>query len=70
MANKAKSPGKSAQHDKAPDLGETVKAALGLAFKGTSILWSDKAFAEFKRRVKELTIRNWGVSMDQGAPSV
>jgi RNA-directed DNA polymerase len=37
---------------------------LGLAFKGTSIRWSDKAFAEFKRRVKELTGRSWGVSME------
>lgn len=36
---------------------------LGITFKGTSIRWSDKAFAEFKRRVKELTGRSWGVSM-------
>ncbi len=34
---------------------------LGLVFKGASIRWSDKAFAEFKRRVKELTGRSWGV---------
>jgi len=33
---------------------------LGLAFKGASVRWSDKAFAEFKRRVKELTGRRWG----------
>jgi RNA-directed DNA polymerase len=37
---------------------------LGLAFKGASIRWSDNAFAEFKRRVKELTGRSWGVSME------
>jgi RNA-directed DNA polymerase len=37
---------------------------LGLVFKGASIRWSDKAFAEFKRRVKELTGRSWGVSME------
>jgi RNA-directed DNA polymerase len=38
---------------------------LGFAFKGASIRWSDKAFAEFKRRVKELTgRRSWGVSME------
>ena len=36
---------------------------LGLVFKGASIRWSDKAVAEFKRRVKELTGRSWGVSM-------
>lgn len=37
---------------------------LGFAFKGTGIRWSDKAFAEFKRRVKDLTGRSWGVSME------
>lgn len=37
---------------------------LGLVFKGASIRWSDKALAEFKRRVKELTGRSWGVSME------
>jgi RNA-directed DNA polymerase len=36
---------------------------LGFAFKGASIRWSDKAFAEFKRRVRKLTGRSWGVSM-------
>ncbi len=37
---------------------------LGLVFKGANIRWSEKAFAEFKRRVKELTGRSWGVSME------
>ena len=37
---------------------------LGFSFKGTSILWSDKAFAKFKQRLKELTGRSWGVSME------
>ncbi len=37
---------------------------LGLVFKGASIRWSGKALAEFKRRVKELTGRSWGVSME------
>jgi RNA-directed DNA polymerase len=37
---------------------------LGFAFKGASIRWSDKAFAKFKQRVKELTGRSWGVSME------
>jgi RNA-directed DNA polymerase len=36
---------------------------LGFAFKGVSIRWSDKAFAEFKRRIRKLTGRSWGVSM-------
>lgn len=36
---------------------------LGFAFKGARIRWSDKAFGEFKRRVKELTGRSWFVSM-------
>jgi RNA-directed DNA polymerase len=37
---------------------------LGFTFKGASIRWSDKAFAEFKRRVRKLTGRSWGVSME------
>jgi RNA-directed DNA polymerase len=37
---------------------------LGFTFKGTRIRWSDKAFREFKRRVKELTGRSWFVSME------
>ena len=36
---------------------------LGFTFKGTKIYWSDKAFREFKRRVKRLTGRSWFVSM-------
>ena len=36
---------------------------LGFTFKGGKIRWSDKAFAEFKRRVKRLTGRSWFVSM-------
>ncbi|MFZ2959800.1 MAG: group II intron reverse transcriptase/maturase [Candidatus Ozemobacteraceae bacterium] len=37
---------------------------LGFAFNKTRILWSGKAFQEFKRRVRKLTGRSWGVSMD------
>ena len=37
---------------------------LGFTFKGTEIRWSDKAFVEFKRRIKELTGRSWFVSME------
>lgn len=36
---------------------------LGFTIKGPSIRWSDKAFAEFKRRIIKLTGRSWGVSM-------
>ena len=37
---------------------------LGFTFKGTKIRWSDRAFAEFKRRVRKLTGRSWFVSMN------
>lgn len=37
---------------------------LGFTFKGTKIRWSDKAFHEFKRRVKHLSGRSWFVSME------
>jgi len=37
---------------------------LGFTFKGTKIRWSEKAFREFKRRVKKLTGRSWFVSME------
>jgi RNA-directed DNA polymerase len=39
-------------------------AFLGFAFRGTKICWLEKAFREFKRRVKKLTGRSWFVSMD------
>ena len=37
---------------------------LGFTFRGTRIRWSDKAFREFKRRIKQLTGRSWFVSME------
>jgi RNA-directed DNA polymerase len=37
---------------------------LGFTFRGKKIVWSEKSLAQFKRRVKELTGRSWGVSMD------
>lgn len=37
---------------------------LGFTIKGKKIRWSDKALANFKHRVKELTGRSWGVSME------
>jgi len=36
---------------------------LSFTFRGASIRWSEKAFREFKRRVKLLTGRSWFVSM-------
>ena len=45
-------------------VGKTDKTEyLGFTFKGSKIYWSDKAFQEFKRRVKRLTGRSWFVSM-------
>jgi len=37
---------------------------LGFTFRGSTIRWSEKAFREFKRRVKLLTGRSWFVSME------
>jgi len=37
---------------------------LGFTFRGNKIRWSDKAFREFKRRVKKFTGRSWFVSME------
>ncbi|MEE9272016.1 MAG: reverse transcriptase domain-containing protein, partial [Robiginitomaculum sp.] len=35
---------------------------LGYIFKGRKIVWSPKALANFKHRVREITGRSWGVS--------
>jgi len=37
---------------------------LSFTFRGGNIRWSEKAFREFKRRVKLLTGRSWFVSME------
>ena len=37
---------------------------LGFAFRRKKIVWSNKSLANFRRRVKELTGRSWGVSME------
>lgn len=37
---------------------------LGFTIKGKKLRWTDKALANFKHRVTELTGRSWGVSMD------
>jgi len=36
---------------------------LGFTFRGTKLRWSDRAFADFRHRVRRLTGRSWGVSM-------
>lgn len=36
---------------------------LGFSFKRGKLRWSDAAFADFKHRIRELTGRSWGVSM-------
>ena len=37
---------------------------LGFTFTGKSIRWSDNSLAEFKRQIRLLTGRSWGVSMN------
>ena len=39
-------------------------AFLGFTIKGKKIRWTEKKLADFKHRVKELTGRSWGVSME------
>ena len=36
---------------------------LGFSFRGTKLCWSARAFEDFKHRVRALTGRSWGVSM-------
>ena len=37
---------------------------LGFTFRGKKIVWSEKSLQRFQRRVRQLTGRSWGVSMD------
>ena len=37
---------------------------LGFTFRGSKLRWSDQAFEDFRHRVRKLTGRSWGVSMD------
>lgn len=39
-------------------------AFLGFTIKGKKIRWTDKALTNFQHRIKELTGRSWGVSME------
>jgi RNA-directed DNA polymerase len=38
---------------------------LGFTFRGTKLRWSDKAFNEFRYRLRRFTGRSWGVSMEE-----
>jgi len=46
---------------KVAPIGECV--FLGFTLRGTKLRWSERAFADFQHRVRELTGRSWGVSM-------
>lgn len=37
---------------------------LGFTFRGSKLCWSDRSFADFKHRLRRLTGRSWGVSME------
>ena len=39
-------------------------AFLGFTVRGQKVRWTDKALAAFKHRIKELTGRSWGISME------
>lgn len=38
---------------------------LGFSFRGAKICWSEKTLTRFRREVRRLTNRNWGVSMSR-----
>jgi RNA-directed DNA polymerase len=39
-------------------------AFLGFTFRGAKVRWTEKALEAFKREIRQLTGRSWGVSMD------
>jgi len=51
-------------HDKSRVVSSQQLEFLGFCFRGTKIVWSDKALHRFKHRVRQLTGRSWGVSME------
>jgi RNA-directed DNA polymerase len=53
----------SINHDKSRVVTSRNLEFLGFCFRGTKIVWSDKALHRFKHRVRQLTGRSWGVSM-------
>ncbi len=52
-------------HDKSRVVSSKELEFLGFCFRGTKIVWSDKALHRFKHRVRQLTGRSWGVSMER-----
>ena len=36
---------------------------LGFTFRGSKLRWSERAYRDFRHRIRELTGRSWGVSM-------
>lgn len=38
---------------------------LGFTFKGKKVRWSDQALKDFKHRIRRLTKRSWGISMQR-----
>jgi len=38
---------------------------LGFTFRGIKVRWTEKAFQIFKHRVRQLTSRSWGISMER-----
>lgn len=51
-------------HDKSRVVTSQQLEFLGFCFRGIKIVWSDKALHRFKHRVRQLTGRSWGVSME------
>ena len=41
-----------------------AQRVMGFTIKGKKMRWIDKALADFQHRIKELTGRSWGVSME------
>jgi len=37
---------------------------LGFTFRGTKLRWSERAYQDFRHRIRQLTGRSWGVSME------
>ena len=37
---------------------------LGFTFQGIRVVWTDRAFQDFKHRLRGLTSRRWRVSME------
>ena len=54
----------SINYDKSRIVPHKQLEFLGFTFKGLKIVWSEQALHRFKHRVRQLTGRSWGVSME------